>query len=48
VATATEEQAEDEAVVNATKVSVTAMQVSFDHNLAVQQWLRRYLRRLFH
>ncbi len=45
--TATFWQAEDEAVVNATKVSVTAMQVSFDHNLIVQHWLRRHLRRLF-
>jgi 5'/3'-nucleotidase SurE len=40
-------QADDEAVVNATKVSVTAMQVSFDHNLIVQSWLRWHLRRLF-
>lgn len=40
-------QAHDEAVVNATKVSVTAMQVSFDHSPAVQFWLREHLRRLF-
>ena len=46
-ATATFWQAEDEALVNATKVSVTAMQVSFDHNLLVQHWLRFHLRRLF-
>ena len=46
--TATFWQAEDEAVVNATRVSVTAMQVSFDHNIVVQTWLRVYLRRLFH
>jgi hypothetical protein len=45
--TATFWQAQDEAVVNATKVSVTAMQVSFDHNLLVQHWLRLHLRRLF-
>jgi broad specificity polyphosphatase/5'/3'-nucleotidase SurE len=40
-------QADDEAVVNATRVSVTAMQVSFDHSPIVQHWLRRHLRRLF-
>ena len=45
--TATFWQREDEAVVNVTKVSVTAMQVSFDHNLFVQAWLRLHLRRLF-
>jgi len=36
-------QAKDEAVVSKTKVSVTAMQVSFDHDAAAQQWLRREL-----
>lgn len=46
-ATATPEQAEDEGVVFATKVSVTAMQVSFDHDKKVQGWLRRELRDLF-
>ena len=45
--TATPSQKHDEAIVNATKVSVTAMQVSFDHSHFVQQWLHHYLRRLF-
>jgi hypothetical protein len=45
--TATASQARDEAIVNATKVSVTAMQVSFDHSLVVQVWLQRHLRELF-
>jgi hypothetical protein len=33
--------------VNVTKVSVTAMQVSFDHSPLVQLWLQHNLRRLF-
>jgi 5'/3'-nucleotidase SurE len=45
--TATRWQTDDEAVVNATKVSVTAMQVSFDHAPIVQHWLKHHLRRLF-
>ena len=44
--TATPEQAEDEAVVYKTRVAVTAMQVSFDHRPAGQQWLRLRLRDL--
>jgi 5'/3'-nucleotidase SurE len=44
--TATAAQAEDEAVVYSTKVSVTAMQVGFDHRPAGQQWLRLRLRDL--
>ena len=46
-ATATRSQRDDEAVVNASKVSVTAMQVSFDHSPLAQLWLQHYLRRLF-
>ena len=46
-ADATAAQAEDEALVSATKVSVTAMQVSFDHDTVVQNWLRRSLRNWF-
>jgi 5'-nucleotidase len=46
-ATATSRQAEDEAIVIENKISVTAMQVSFDHSPIVQHWLRHYLRRLF-
>lgn len=45
--TATEWQQEDEAIVSLTRVSVTAMQVSFDHNPLAQHWLKRQLRRLF-
>ena len=45
--TATFWQTEDEAVVNTARVSVTAMQVSFDHDAIVQDWLRRHLRSLF-
>lgn len=41
----TADQAEDEAVVYKTKISVTAMQVGFDQRPAGQQWLR--LRDLF-
>ncbi|CAN5774500.1 5'/3'-nucleotidase SurE [soil metagenome] len=44
--TATPEQAEDESVVSKTKVSVTAMQVGFEHRPAAQQWLRLRLRDL--
>jgi 5'/3'-nucleotidase SurE len=44
---ATRSQRDDEAVVNVTKVSVTAMQVSFDHSPLVQLWLQHNLRRLF-
>ncbi|MDM0036089.1 5'/3'-nucleotidase SurE [Variovorax sp. J22P271] len=43
---ATAAQAEDEALVSKTKVSVTAMQVGFDHRPAGQQWLRLRLRDL--
>ena len=46
-ADATAAQAEDEALVSSTKVSVTAMQVSFDHDTVVQNWLRRSLRKWF-
>jgi 5'/3'-nucleotidase SurE len=45
--TASVQQRHDEAVVNASKVSVTAMQVSFDHSAPAQRWLRHHLRRLF-
>lgn len=45
--TSTSEQAEDESVVYKTKVSVTAMQVGFEHRPAAQQWLRLRLRDLF-
>lgn len=45
--TASPRQREDESIVNATKVSVTAMQVSFDHSALAQLWLRHHLRRLF-
>lgn len=45
-ATASAAQAEDESVVFATKVAVTAMQVSVDHRPAGQQWLRLRLRDL--
>ncbi len=44
--TATAEQAEDESVVYKTRVSVTAMQVGFEHKPAAQQWLRLRLRDL--
>jgi 5'/3'-nucleotidase SurE len=47
VTTATPAQADDEAVVNASKVSVTAMQVSYDQPLLGQLWLKHHLRRLF-
>lgn len=40
-------QAEDEALVYKTKVSVTAMQVGYDQRPAAQQWLRLRLRELF-
>lgn len=40
-------QREDEAVVNATKISVSAMQVSYDHSPEVEDWLGRALKRLF-
>lgn len=46
-ATATHDQREDESLIVARKVSVTAMQVSFDHSPGVQGWLRGYLRGLF-
>lgn len=42
-----ESQQEDEAVVSQTRISVTPMQVSFDHDEAVQSWLRRHLQNLF-
>ena len=45
--TATAEQAEDESIVYKTKVSVTAMQVGFEHRPAAQQWLRLRLSDLF-
>jgi 5'-nucleotidase len=44
---ATAEQAEDESIVYKTKVSVTAMQVGFEHRPAAQQWLRLRLSDLF-
>jgi 5'/3'-nucleotidase SurE len=47
LSTATRSQADDEAVVNATKVSVTPMQVSFDQSPIVQRWLQWHLHRLF-
>lgn len=40
-------QQEDEAIVFQTRVSVTAMQVSFEHDEVVQNWLRQHLRNLF-
>nr|WP_315251581.1 5'/3'-nucleotidase SurE [uncultured Duganella sp.] len=46
-AAATAEQAEDEAIVYKTKISVSAMQVGYDHRPAAQQWLRLRLRDLF-
>jgi 5'-nucleotidase len=46
-AAATAEQAEDEAVVYKSKISVSAMQVGYDHRPAGQQWLRLRLRDLF-
>ncbi|MHA4869890.1 5'/3'-nucleotidase SurE [Duganella sp. PWIR1] len=46
-AAATAEQAEDEALVYKTKVSVTAMQVGYEQRPAAQQWLRLRLRDLF-
>jgi 5'-nucleotidase len=42
----TADQAEDESLVVQSKVSVSAMQVSFDHRPAGQQWLRLRLRDL--
>ncbi len=45
--TPTAEQAEDESLVSQSKVSVTAMQVGFEHKPAAQQWLRLRLRDLF-
>lgn len=44
---ATADQAEDEAIVYKTKISVTAMQVGYDQRPAGQQWLRLRLRDLF-
>jgi 5'-nucleotidase len=46
-AAVTAEQAEDEALVYKTKVSVTAMQVGYEQRPAAQQWLRLRLRDLF-
>jgi 5'-nucleotidase len=46
-AAATADQAEDEAIVYKTKISVTAMQVGYDQRPAGQQWLRLRLRDLF-
>lgn len=46
-AAATTDQAEDEAIVYKTKISVTAMQVGYDQRPAGQQWLRLRLRDLF-
>jgi len=43
----TADQAEDESVVSQTRVSVTAMQVGFEHRPAGQQWLRLRLTDLF-
>ena len=43
----TADQAEDESVVSQAKVSVTAMQVGFEHRPAGQQWLRLRLSDLF-
>lgn len=43
---ATAAQVEDESLVAQTRVSVSAMQVSFDHRPAGQQWLRLRLRDL--
>ena len=45
--TATHDQAQDESIVSARHVSVTAMQVSFDQSPGVQGWLRGYLHSLF-
>lgn len=42
----TAEQADDESFVSKSKVSVTAMQVGFEHKPAAQQWLRLRLRDL--
>ncbi len=47
VTLASKKQAHDEAVVNAAKISVSAMQVSYDHSPAVEDWLERALKRLF-
>lgn len=44
---ATADQAEDEAVVVKTKITVSAMQVGYEHRPASQQWLRLRLRDLF-
>lgn len=44
--TATPDQQNDEAVVNATKVTITPMQVSFDHDREAQLWVERHLKRL--
>lgn len=46
-AAATAAQAEDESIVSRTKISVTAMQVAYDHRTTGQQWLRLRLRDLF-
>ena len=45
--TATPEQAQDEAVVSTTSVSVSAMQVGFEQDDKVQRWLQKELRDLF-
>lgn len=45
--TPTDEQAEDESVVFKNSISVTAMQVAYEHRPAGQQWLRLRLRDLF-
>ncbi len=45
--TATAWEREDEAIVSLTRVAVTAMQVSYDHNPVAQHWLKHQLRRLF-
>jgi 5'-nucleotidase len=44
--TPTADQAEDESLVSKSKVSVSAMQVGFEHRPAAQQWLRLRLRDL--
>jgi 5'-nucleotidase len=47
-ASASASERQDEAVVvSKHKISVTAMQVSFDQDLLGQIWLRQYLHRLF-
>lgn len=46
-AAATSAQAEDESAVSKTKISVTAMQVGFEHRPQAQAWLRLRLHDLF-